>query len=88
MSGRGKGEKGLGKGGAKRHRKVHCDNIQSIVSLAVAVSSVSPVSSTKKLVVSSRSFLGMSPGTRKTVAAMDVVYALKCQGKTLYEFGG
>ena len=25
---------------------------------------------------------------RKTVTAMDVVYALKCQGKTLYGFGG
>ncbi|XP_073457043.1 histone H4-like [Aquarana catesbeiana] len=25
---------------------------------------------------------------RKTVTAMDVVYALKCQGRTLYGFGG
>ncbi|GKB46866.1 histone H4 [Tanacetum coccineum] len=32
MSGRGKGGKGLGKGGAKRHRKVLRDNIQ-VVSL-------------------------------------------------------
>ena len=31
MSGRGKGGKGLGKGGAKRHRKVLRDNIQVIV---------------------------------------------------------
>src|SRR5437868_13755556 len=30
MSGRGKGGKGLGKGGAKRHRKVPRDNIQGI----------------------------------------------------------
>ena len=30
MSGRGKGGKGLGKGGAKRHRKVLRDNIQEI----------------------------------------------------------
>lgn len=30
MSGRGKGGKGLGKGGAKRHRKVSSDNIQGI----------------------------------------------------------
>ena len=29
MSGRGKGGKGLGKGGAKRHRKVLRDNIQA-----------------------------------------------------------
>ena len=28
MTGRGKGGKGLGKGGAKRHRKVLRDNIQ------------------------------------------------------------
>ena len=34
MSGRGKGGKGLGKGGAKRHRKVLRDNIQvSMISL-------------------------------------------------------
>ena len=30
MSGRGKGEKGIGRGGAKRHRKVLRDNIQCI----------------------------------------------------------
>ena len=30
MSGRGKGGKGLGKGGAKRHRNVLRDNIQAI----------------------------------------------------------
>ena len=30
MSGRGKGKKGLGKGGAKRHRKIMRDNIQGI----------------------------------------------------------
>ena len=30
MSGRGKGGKGLGKGGAKRHRKILRDNIQGV----------------------------------------------------------
>ena len=30
MTGRGKGGKGLGKGGAKRHRKILRDNIQGI----------------------------------------------------------
>ncbi|KAL5721803.1 histone H3.1 [Ranunculus cassubicifolius] len=35
MSGRGKGGKGLGKGGAKRHRKVLCDNIQGITKPAI-----------------------------------------------------
>jgi len=38
MSGRGKGGKGLGKGGAKRHRKVLRDNIQGIT-----VSAAGPV---------------------------------------------
>lgn len=33
MSGRGKGGKGLGKGGAKRHRKILRDNIQVIITL-------------------------------------------------------
>ena len=37
MSGRGKGGKGLGKGGAKRHRKILRDNIQG----ALAVHGVS-----------------------------------------------
>ncbi len=35
MSGRGKGGKGLGKGGAKRHRKVLRDNIQGITKPAM-----------------------------------------------------
>uniref|UniRef100_A0A8C1PEV0 Histone H4 n=1 Tax=Cyprinus carpio TaxID=7962 RepID=A0A8C1PEV0_CYPCA len=61
MSGRGKGGKGLGKGGAKRHRKVLRDNIQGITT---------------------------EHAKRKTVTAMDVVYALKRQGRTLYGFGG
>merc|ERR1712167_472677 len=35
MAGRGKGGKGLGKGGAKRHRKVLRDNIQGITKPAI-----------------------------------------------------
>ena len=35
MSGRGKGGKGLGKGGAKRHRKTLRDNIQGITKPAI-----------------------------------------------------
>jgi histone H4 len=35
MSGRGKGGKGLGKGRAKRHRKVLRDNIQGITKPAL-----------------------------------------------------
>ena len=41
MSGRGKGGKGLGKGGAKRHRKVLRDNIQGMfISLQCSQSSL------------------------------------------------
>ena len=36
MSGRGKGGKGLGKGGAKRHRKVLRDNIQGAACVLLA----------------------------------------------------
>ena len=35
MSGRGKGGKGLGKGGAKRHRKILRENIQIITEPAI-----------------------------------------------------
>ena len=35
QEGRGKGGKGLGKGGAKRHRKVLRDNIQGITKPAI-----------------------------------------------------
>ena len=42
MSGRGKGGKGLGKGGAKRHRKVLRDNIQ-VGCLQAAECPISPV---------------------------------------------
>ena len=35
MSGCGKGGKGLGKGGAKRHCKILCDNIRDIMKPAI-----------------------------------------------------
>lgn len=41
MSGRGKGGKGLGKGGAKRHRKILRDNIQGITKPAIRTSTLS-----------------------------------------------
>ena len=72
MSGRGKGGKGLGKGGAKRHRKVLRDNIQEVFLENVIRDAVTYTEHAK----------------RKTVTAMDVVYALKRQGRTLYGFGG
>ena len=120
MSGRGKGGKGLGKGGAKRHRKVLRDNIQGITKPAIrrlarrgGVKRISGliyeetrgvlkvcselVSLAKLLVYRLQVFLEnvirdavtyTEHAKRKTVTAMDVVYALKRQGRTLYGFGG
>ncbi|ODM88409.1 Histone H4 [Orchesella cincta] len=70
MTGRGKGGKGLGKGGAKRHRKVRLVEskyLENVIRDAVTYT---------------------EHAKRKTVTAMDVVYALKRQGRTLYGFGG
>ncbi|KAJ8473958.1 hypothetical protein ONZ51_g7530 [Trametes cubensis] len=109
MSGRGKGGKGLGKGGAKRHRKILRDNIQGITKPAirrlarrggvkrisgliyeetrgvlkiflenVIRDSVTYTEHAKRQVTFSHA---------KTVTALDVVYALKRSGRTLYGFG-
>jgi histone H4 len=144
MSGRGKGGKGLGKGGAKRHRKVLRDNIQGITKPAIrrlarrgGVKRISGLiyeetRGVLKVFLEVRSGAGARAGRverapspqptarltsprsacaplhrhsprpqnvirdsvtyteharRKTVTALDVVYALKRQGKTLYGFG-
>ncbi|KAK0039126.1 histone H4 [Biomphalaria pfeifferi] len=80
MSGRGKGGKGLGKGGAKRHRKVLRDNIQGITKPAIRrLARRGGVTDAVTYTEHAK---------RKTVTAMDVVYALKRQGRTLYGFGG
>ena len=154
MSGRGKGGKGLGKGGAKRHRKVLRDNIQgesrSRPLLTCPPPSSpgcpcpAPVLSSTHSSSHSSPFPSLSPSRcrspytgitkpairrlarrggvkrisgliyeetrgvlkvflenvirdavtyteharRKTVTALDVVHALKRQGRTLYGFGG
>jgi histone H4 len=94
MTGRGKGGKGLGKGGAKRHRKVLRDNIQGITKPAIrrlarrgGVKRISGLiyEETRGVL---KVFLENVIPKRKTVTAMDVVYALKRQGRTLYGFGG
>ncbi len=82
MSGRGKGGKGLGKGGAKRHRKVLRDNIQGITKPAIRRLARRLENVIRDAVTYTEH------ARRKTVTAMDVVYALKRQGKTLYGFGG
>ncbi|KAI5666061.1 hypothetical protein M9H77_15914 [Catharanthus roseus] len=102
MSGRGKGGKGLGKGGAKRHRKVLRDNIQGITKPAIrrlarrgGVKRISGLiyEETRGVLkiflenVIRDAVTYTEHARRKTVTAMDVVYALKRQGRTLYGFG-
>ena len=102
-AGRGKGGKGLGKGGAKRHRKVLRNNIEGITKPAIrrlarrgGVKRISAgiYEETRNVL---KSFLEhvirdaityTEHAHRKTVTAMDVVYALKRQGRTIYGFGG
>ncbi|KAH7720131.1 Histone core [Aphelenchoides avenae] len=103
MSGRGKGGKGQGKGGFMRARMVLRDNIQGITKPAIrrlarrgGVKRISGLVYDKTRGVL-RAFLEnvirdsvsyCEHAKRKTVTAMDVVYALKRQGRTLYGFGG
>ncbi|KAG5672315.1 hypothetical protein PVAND_002449 [Polypedilum vanderplanki] len=101
MTGRGKGGKGLGKGGAKRHRKVLRDNIQGITKPAIrrlarrgGVKRISGLiyEETRGVLkvflenVIRDAVTYTEHAKRKTVTAMDVVYALKRQGRTLYGF--
>ncbi|XP_077231012.1 uncharacterized protein LOC143864103 [Tasmannia lanceolata] len=103
MSGRGMGRKGLGKGGAMRHRIVLRDNIQGITKPAIrqlarkgGVKRMSGLVYEETMVVL-KIFLKnvirdavsyTEHAKRKTVSAMDVVCALKRQGRTLFGFGG
>ncbi|CAK8539002.1 unnamed protein product [Lathyrus sativus] len=102
MAGRGKGIKGLGKGGAFRHRHVLRDNIRGITKPAIRrLARRGGVKRISGLIYEeSRGVLRLflekiiqdavaytEHARRKTVTAMDVVYALKRQGKTLYGFG-
>ncbi|KAK3034407.1 hypothetical protein RJ639_033678 [Escallonia herrerae] len=102
MSGRGRGAKGLGKGGAKRHHKVLRDNIPGITRSEIrrlarrgGVKRISGLvyEETKVVLklfledVIRNAVVYTEHARRKTVSAMDVVYALKKLGKTLYGFG-
>ncbi|KAI5435791.1 hypothetical protein KIW84_022278 [Lathyrus oleraceus] len=92
ISRRGKGGKGLGKGGAKRHRKVLRDNIQGITKPAIrrlarrgGMKRISGLiyEETRGVLkiflenVIRDAFTYTEHARRKTVTAMDVVYALK-----------
>ena len=96
------GGKGLGKGGAKRHRKVLRDNIQGITKPAIrrlarrgGVKRISGLiyEETRGVLkvflenVIRDAVTYTEHARRKTVTAFDVVYALKRQGRTLYGFG-
>ena len=97
MSGRGKGGKGLGNGGAKRHPKILRDNIQGITKPAIRrLARRGGVKRISGLIYEeTRGVLKVflengirdavtytQHAKRKTVTAMDVVYALKRQGRT------
>jgi histone H3/H4 len=101
--GRGRGAKGLGMGGARRHRKVMRDNIQGITKPAIRrlarrggvkrISGLIYEESRGVLKVFLENIMHdavafMDHARRKTITALDVIYALKRQGKTLYGFGG
>jgi len=103
MLGRGKGSKGLGKGGAKRHQKIIRDAIFGITKPAIRrLARRGGVKRICGLIYGEtrgvlKAFLEniirdavvySQHAQRKTVTCLDVVYALKRQGKTLYGFGG
>lgn len=101
MAGKGKGGKGLGKGGAKRHRKLLRENIQGVTKPAIRrLARRGGVKRLSDLVYEEtrgvlKTFLTnvvrnavtyTEHAKRKTVTTMDVVYALKRQGHSLYGF--
>eukprot|EP01018_Ginkgo_biloba_P020514 Gb_15455 [translate_table: standard] len=101
--GEGREEKVWERGGAKRHRKVLRDNIQGITKPAIrrlarrgGVKRISGLiyEETRGVLkiflenVIRDAVTYTEHARRKTVTAMDVVYALKRQGRTLYGFGG
>ena len=100
----GKGGKGLGKGGAMRHKRLASrDNIKGVTNPAIRrLARRGGVKRLSGLIYDEtrgalRSFLTgvirdavtyTEHARRKTVTAIDVVYALKRQGRALYGFGG
>ena len=99
----GRGGRGLGAGGARRHRNPLRDNIQGITKPAIrrlarrgGVKRISGLiyEETRGVLkvflenVIRDAVTYTEHARRKTVTAMDVVYALQRQGRTLYGFGG
>ena len=102
MSGRGKGGKGLGKGGGDRHRKTFKEAITGVTKPALRRlarrGGVKRISGQiyHECRGALRTFLEKvlrdattytEHAHRKTVTAMDVIYALKRHGRTIYGFG-
>lgn len=95
--------KRLGKKGVKRHRKIFCDNIQSITKPAICrlATRCSQVKCIFGLIyekirgilkiylenVICDIIIYIKHVKRKIMIAMDIVYAMKRQGRTLYRFG-
>jgi histone H4 len=101
MPGRGKGSQGLGKGGVKRHQRIHRDAIQGVSKQAIRrlARRAGVVQISALIYYETRGVLRvylanlirdavtyMEHGTRKTVTTMDVIYDLKWQRKFLYGF--
>ncbi|KAK7018796.1 Histone cluster 1 [Paramarasmius palmivorus] len=102
MSGRGKGAKGLGMSGAKRHRRINRMSIQAIDKPPIrrlarrgGVKRISRYTYEETRGVA-REFMHdilrdtvayTEHGKRSTVTVLDVVRALKRSGHTLYGFG-
>ncbi|POM57568.1 Histone H4 [Phytophthora palmivora] len=81
MSGHGKGATGRGRWGAKQHSKIL--NTQGIT--------IPAIRRLLRIFLSSHicdAITYAEHGNRKTVKGMDVIYALKRQGRTLYGFAG
>ncbi|KAF1786932.1 Histone-fold [Phytophthora cactorum] len=102
MSGRGKGVKGVGKGGSKRHRYILRDNIQGISNQSIhrlarragvkRMSALIYQQTRAMFKVFVRNLVqdalkNIEHANRKMTSTMDVIYALKHQGRTLYGFG-
>uniref|UniRef100_A0A3B1JJX5 Histone H4 n=1 Tax=Astyanax mexicanus TaxID=7994 RepID=A0A3B1JJX5_ASTMX len=87
------GDERLGKGGARRHHKVIRDNIYGITKPAIRrLAHLGGVKHVSSLIYEETRNVDAVTYTehakRKAITAMDVVYALKRQGRTLYSFGG
>ncbi|CAO3591848.1 unnamed protein product [Absidia cylindrospora] len=94
MAGRGKGGKGLGKGGAKRHgitkpairRLARRGGVKRISGLIYEETRGVLKVFLENVIRDAVTYT--EHAKRKTVTSLDVVYALKRQGRTLYGFGG